>query len=99
MSMLDFNLVMDLHNHTIWSDGADKPENKILNAINHRVEAVGITDHFCNDDKYSLGFDKLKIYLNKIDRLRTKYINSIKVFIGIEMPHTPFGRHGKLVLY
>jgi hypothetical protein len=37
MSMLDFNLVMDLHNHTIWSDGSDKPEDIILNAINHEV--------------------------------------------------------------
>lgn len=63
MSMLDFNLFMDLHNHTIWSDGADKPEDIILNAINHQIEAVGITDHFCNDDKCSLGFDKMKIYL------------------------------------
>lgn len=88
MSKLDFNLFMDLHNHTIWSDGADKPEDIILNAINHQVEVVGITDHFCNGDKYSLGFDKLKIYLNKIDRLRTKYINSIKVFIGIEIAYS-----------
>lgn len=88
MSMLDFNLFLDLHNHTIWSDGADKPEDIILNAINHQVEAVGITDHFCNDDKYSLGFDKLKIYLNKIDRLRTKYNNKIKVFIGIEIAYS-----------
>lgn len=88
MSMLDFNLVMDLHNHTIWSDGADKPEDIILNAINHQVEAVGITDHFCNDGKYSLGFDKLKIFLRKIDMLRKKYINSIKVFIGIEIEYS-----------
>lgn len=86
--MLDFNLFMDLHNHTIWSDGADKPEDIILNAINHQVEVVGITDHFCNGDKYSLGFDNLKIYLNKIDRLRTKYINSIKVSIGIEIAYS-----------
>ncbi len=46
MSKLDFDLFMDIHNHTIWSDGADKPEDIILNAINHQIEVVGVTDHF-----------------------------------------------------
>lgn len=62
-------MFMDLHNHTIWSDGADKSGDIILNAINHQVEVAVITDHFCNDDKYSLGFDKLKIYVDKIDNV------------------------------
>ncbi|WP_131464332.1 PHP domain-containing protein [Acetivibrio straminisolvens] len=73
---------MDLHNHTIWSDGADTPEEIIMNAIEHQVEAVGVSDHF---DNYSLGNDNLKIYMNHINVLKSEHINSIKVFTGIEI--------------
>lgn len=97
--MLDFNCFMDLHNHTIWSDGDNSPEEIIINAINHQIEAVGITDHFCNDDKYSLGNDKLKLYLNKIDMLRSKYINSTKVFIGIEISYTYLLKNHNILPY
>ncbi|MFZ5987383.1 MAG: PHP domain-containing protein [Bacillota bacterium] len=99
MDKLDFDLFMDLHNHTKWSDGADKPEDIILNAISHQVEVVGITDHFCNDDKYSLGFDKLKIYLNKIDKLKTKYSNKIKVLIGVEIAYSYLLKNYRILPY
>ncbi len=88
MNRLNFELFMDLHNHTIWSDGADKPEDIILNAINHQVEAIGITDHFCNDYNHSLGFEKIKVYLNELAGLKAKYCNKIKVFIGVEIAYS-----------
>lgn len=62
--MLDFNCFMDFHNHTIWSDGDDSPEEIIINAINHQIEAVGITDHFCNEENTEAviqGISKRKI--------------------------------------
>lgn len=99
MDKLDFNLFMDLHNHTIWSDGADKPEDIILNAINHKVEAVGITDHFCHDYNRSLGFEKINFYLNKIGRFKTKYCNEIKVFIGIEIAYSYLLKNYKVLPY
>ncbi len=99
MNKVDFELFMDLHNHTIWSDGADKPEYIILNAINHKVEAVGITDHFCHDYNRSLGFEKIKFYLNKIGRLKTKYCNEIEVFIGIEIAYSYLLKNYKVLPY
>lgn len=99
MSKLNFNLFMDLHNHTKWSDGADKPEDIILNAINHKVEAVGITDHFCHDYNRSLGFEKVKFYLCKIDRLKTKYCNEIKVYIGVEIAYSYLLKNYKVLPY
>lgn len=99
MDELNFDLFMDLHNHTIWSDGADKPEDIILNAINHKVGAVGITDHFCHDYNRSLGFEKIKFYLNKLGRLKTKYCNEIKVFIGIEIAYSYLLKNHKVLPY
>lgn len=99
MNKLDFNLFMDLHNHTIWSDGADKPEDIILNAINHKVEAVGITDHFCHDYNRSLGFEKINFYLKKIGRFKMKYCKEIKVFIGIKIAYSYLLKNYKVLPY
>jgi len=90
---------MDLHNHTKWSDGADKAEDIIINAIAHQVEAVGITDHFCNDYKYSIGTNMLEIYFNEIDRLKLKYINLIKVFIGVEISYISLLKNCSILPY
>ena len=97
--MLDFNCFMDLHNHTKWSDGADKTEDIIVNAINHQVEAVGITDHFCNDYKYSIGINMLETYFSEIDKLKQKYKNSIKVFIGVEISYISLLRNYSILPY
>lgn len=79
---------MDLHNHTIWSDGADKPEDIIINAINHKVNMIGITDHFCHDYNRSLGFEKIKHYISKISKLRENYSDKIEVLIGLEIAYS-----------
>ena len=34
----------DLHVHTVWSDGAQRPE-AIVNAVQGRLDVVAITDH------------------------------------------------------
>lgn len=99
MDNSDFSLFMDLHNHTIWSDGADKADEIIKNAISHKVEVVGITDHFCNDGRYSLGFENVKVYLNKIDWLKNKYNNEIKVLIGVEIAYSYLLRNCKVLPY
>lgn len=99
MNKLNFDLFMDLHNHTIWSDGSDKPEDIILNAINHQVEAVGITDHFCHDYNRSSSFKKIKYYLHKIGRLKTKYCYETKVFIGIEIAYSYLLKNYKVIPY
>ena len=45
---------MDLHNHTIWSDGIHTPEKIIQNAIVNSVTTIGISDHFETDKCQSL---------------------------------------------
>lgn len=99
MNKLDFELFMDLHNHTIWSDGADKPEDIIQNAVDHSVQAVGISDHFCHDYNRSLGFEKIIIYLNKLEKLKAKYNNKIKVFIGVEIAYSFLLKNHKVLPY
>ena len=99
MGKIDFNLFMDLHNHTVWSDGADKPEDIIGNAIEHNLNMVGITDHFCHANNRSLGFEKIKHYISKISKLREKYCDKIEVLIGLEISYSYLLKNHEILPY
>lgn len=45
--------MIDLHMHTIYSDGASLPEELVKGAVEHGLEAIAITDH---DNTESLSF-------------------------------------------
>ena len=91
MRKINFNLFMDLHNHTVWSDGADKPEDIIRNAIEHNLNMVGITDH-------QIFFDLLQQQIN--DKKTKMFIDAVKarripVSVGSDthcLVHYDFGR-------
>lgn len=76
---------MDLHNHTTWSDGIHNAEKIILNALQHGVEAVGITDHFQTDKCHSVKNKDLKEYIEELNKLKETYKDRIEVFSGIEL--------------
>lgn len=76
---------MDLHNHTIWSDGIHSPEKIIENAIAHSVTSIGISDHFSTDKCHSVQIKDLDKYIININELKEKYKNKIQVLAGIEL--------------
>nr|WP_206155064.1 CpsB/CapC family capsule biosynthesis tyrosine phosphatase [Clostridium muellerianum] len=76
---------MDLHNHTIWSDGTHSPEKIIENAIEHKLTAVGISDHFQTDKCASVSIQNLNNYIKDLERLKYKYRDKIQVYSGIEI--------------
>ncbi|MGN0163706.1 MAG: PHP domain-containing protein [Candidatus Ornithomonoglobus sp.] len=77
-------MIMDLHNHTIFSyDGKNTPEEIIENAIEHGVDAVGITDH-----QFSIGAH-IREYVNKLLECKAKYAGYIKVLAGLEIGTRP----------
>lgn len=79
------NKVVDLHNHTIWSDGAHKPEKIIENAIDHGIEVIGISDHFDTFKCSSIPAYKLKQYIENLEEMKDKYKDKIQVLAGIEV--------------
>lgn len=77
-------MIMDLHNHTIFSyDGKDTPEAIIENAIDCGIDAVGITDH-----QFSIGSD-IGEYIARLSECKAKYAPYIKVLIGLEIGTRP----------
>jgi HisJ family histidinol phosphate phosphatase len=77
--------LMDLHNHTTWSDGDDSPEEIIENAIKNGIALLGISDHYATSKCNSVEPDRLISYIEDITNLKEKYKDKINILIGIEI--------------
>jgi len=86
---LDKLAIMDVHNHTNWSDGINTPEQIIENAILNNVKIVGITDHYDTMKCGSVSRDNLPEYIEMLNALKEKYKSKIKVVSGIEICMNP----------
>jgi histidinol-phosphatase (PHP family) len=78
--------MIDIHNHTIFSDGKDSMADVIQAAVERELKVVGISDHF---DPYLLRQDVclqpegVNSYLREIERLKGSY--PITVLSGLEL--------------
>lgn len=76
---------MDMHNHTIWSDGKHKTEEIIENAINNNIGIIGISDHFNTTKCKSISSYMLKQYIESLEERKDIYKDKIKVLAGVEI--------------
>lgn len=84
--MLNFNhTLMDVHNHTIWSDGVDSMEDIVLNAIHKGLDCIGISDHFDTLKCHSVSPNELDKYISLIESLKKKYSKHITICSGVEI--------------
>lgn len=81
--------LMDLHNHTVASDGKNTAAKIIENAISHGISCVGITDHFNTTKCNSISIRQLENYINNLNYFKEKYKDNIKVLSGIEICTLP----------
>lgn len=70
--------IMDLHNHSIFSDGSNTIKELIENAAINKIDILGITDHFEIIQQLT-GLDN---YFEEIEKLKKD--TSIKILTGIE---------------
>lgn len=79
--------LQNLHTHTCYCDGADTPEEIILTAIDKGFSAIGFSGHSYMD--FSTMFRKLgdrtEEYKVEVKRLKEKYKDIIKVYLGLEV--------------
>ncbi len=80
-----WNKLMDIHNHTKWSDGIHEAEEIIENAINQGIEIIGISDHFDTFKCHSIAAEDLGKYIKNIKKLKARYRNKIEVLTGVEI--------------
>ncbi len=82
----------DYHTHSNFSSDSDTPmEKNIEKAISLGLKEIAITDHIdfdYPDINYPFMFD-YKEYAQKINSLRQKYENKIKIILGVEIGMQP----------
>ena len=81
--------MIDLHTHTLFSDGELIPSEHIRRAITYGYRAIAMTDH--------ADFTNFEFILSSLQK--AKYIEDewdINVFAGIEITHVPPGKIDKL---
>lgn len=77
--------MMNLHNHTTYSDGRLTPKEVVEAAIDSGLEYVGITDHFATRKVVCVKVDELGQYTASIRELAGRYKDRIRVLVGVEL--------------
>ena len=76
----------DLHVHTVFSDGANSPEEMVRAAVGMGLDAIGFSDHAHTafDESWCMAVGADAAYRAEIARLKAAYAGSIEIFCGIE---------------
>jgi histidinol-phosphatase (PHP family) len=77
------------HSHTRFSDGKGEPELYVKAAIENKLYAYGFSCHspVPFQSEWNMKFESLVNYTNEIRRLKEKYINKLKIFLGLEIDY------------
>ncbi len=80
---------VDLHIHSLFSDGSNSPEEIVVSAINQGLRKIGFSDHSYTpfDESYCIKKEKIQEYKNTIIELKDKYKDKIDVLLGIEQDY------------
>ena len=76
------------HTHTIFCDGADSPEELVLEAIHLGCPEIGFSGHsFLKEDSGSMSPKDTQAYCAEVRRLKTVYFGRINILLGIELDY------------
>ena len=81
--------MMNLHNHTTYSDGRFSPREIVEAAVRAGLAAVGISDHYRTRRVRSLQPSAIDEYVEHVRRLAIHYKDKIRVLVGVEIDASP----------
>lgn len=77
----------NLHIHSTYCDGKNTPEETVLAAIEQGFDSIGFSGHswmhFCPE--FSMTLEGTEEYRREVLRLKEKYADKIKIFLGLEV--------------
>lgn len=85
----------NLHSHTLYSDGENKPEDYIKLAIESGFVSFGFSDHApividgAVQNVFTMSLEGYEEYIKEINFLKEKYKDSIQIYLGIEEDYCP----------
>ncbi len=77
----------NLHIHSTYADGKDKPEEMVKEAILKGFDSIGFSEHSYMEYStypYQMSIEKTKDYVAEIRALKEKYKGVIDIFCGLE---------------
>ncbi len=79
----------DLHIHSDYCDGKDRPEQIVRAAIARGLDCIGFSSHSYTffDESYCMSKDKIPAYQAEIAALKEKYKDRIQILCGIEQDY------------
>lgn len=76
----------NFHTHTVFCDGADSPEELVLEALRLGCPEIGFSGHSpLEEDTGSMSDQRVLDYCTEIRRLQTKYSGRIRILLGVEL--------------
>jgi hypothetical protein len=84
--------MINLHNHTTWSDGAFSLGTIVKAAIDAGLAHVGICDHFATSKlgpRWTVSREHLPQYAAAIRQVAAAYAGQIRVWVGLEIDSAP----------
>ena len=78
--------LQNLHTHTSYCDGADTPEEVVLQAIEKGFDSIGFSGHspMFYSDYALITPEKTLLYKENVGRLKEQYRDRIEIFCGLE---------------
>ena len=80
---------LNLHTHTLFSDGDFTAEQIIRTAEEHGLTHIAITDHYATSKVHSLPPNGLEDYIASIEELKAQH-PKIRVLSGVEIDTNPY---------
>ncbi len=79
--------LQNLHTHTCYCDGADTPEELVLEAIKKGYSSIGFSGHSYTtlSPFFQVKGDPTEEYKKDVLRVKEKYQDVIKVYLGLEV--------------
>lgn len=76
----------NLHTHTLFCDGKNKPEEMVQEAIKKNFQVLGFSGHCYTsyDLAYCMTEEETEAYRKEVNRLSALYKGQIQIFCGIE---------------
>lgn len=80
---------VNLHTHTLYCDGRDRPEDMVREAVALGFTALGFSGHGYSvyDEDYCMSREDTVKYRSEILRLRRTYEDRIRILLGVEMDY------------
>ena len=77
-------MLANFHTHTTFCDGKNTPEEVVVAAINKGFDTIGFSGHGYTAFDLRYCMKDTDGYVSEINRLKEKYFNDIKIYLGVE---------------